>query len=52
MPIGPATINRGSIILGSGIVANDWVAFCGYQTTPSELDNIEKLLRLKKKNFN
>ena len=41
-----ATVNRGSESIGSGLVANDRVAFCGVDTTVDELSTIEKALRL------
>ena len=46
--IGAATINRGSELLGSGVVANDWIAFCGAECTSAEIDNIEKIFRISK----
>lgn len=49
VPIGAATVNRGSELLGSGLVANDWVVFCGMETTSAEIDNIEKILRVRDK---
>lgn len=48
VPIGAATVNRGSELIGSGMVANDWIAFCGIETSAAELDNIENILKLKK----
>jgi translation initiation factor 6 len=47
VPIGAATVNRGSELLGSGLVANDWTVFCGMDTTSAEIDNIEKILKIK-----
>lgn len=46
IPLGAATINRGSDQLGSGVVVNDWIAFCGFESTAAEIDNIEKLFHL------
>lgn len=47
IPIGAATVNRGSELLGSGVVVNDWTAFCGYECTSAEVDNIEKIFKLQ-----
>ena len=46
--IGAATINRGSEILGSGVVVNDWISFCGAECTSAEIDNIEKIFKISK----
>lgn len=48
IPISAGTVNRGSELLGSGIVVNDWLAFCGYETTPAEINNIEKIFQINK----
>lgn len=44
--IGAATVNRGSELLGSGCVVNDWAAFCGYESTSAEIDNFEKIFQI------
>ena len=46
--IGAATVNRGSELLGSGVVVNDWVAFCGAECTSAEIDNVEKIFKISK----
>jgi translation initiation factor 6 len=44
IPMVAGTINRGNDIIGGGLVSNDWTAFCGWDTTASEIDMIEKIL--------
>lgn len=46
--IGAATVNRGSELLGSGVVVNDWTAYCGAECTSAEIDNIEKIFKISK----
>ena len=48
IPISAGTVNRGSELLGSGILVNDWLGFCGYDTTPAEVNNIEKIFQINK----
>eukprot|EP00108_Taenia_solium_P003965 TsM_000609600 transcript=TsM_000609600 gene=TsM_000609600 len=46
LPLAAGSVNRGSPLIGSGLVANDWVAFCGLDTTSTELSLIESVLQL------
>ena len=46
VPLVAGTVNRGSDIIGGGLVVNDWSAFCGLATTAPELSVIEGVFKL------
>ena len=46
IPLVAGTVNRGSDMIGAGLVVNDWCAFAGLDTTSPELSVIESIFKI------
>jgi len=46
VPLVAGTVNRGSDVIGAGLVVNDWCGFVGQDTTSTEVSVIESVFKL------
>lgn len=46
VPVLAGTVNRGSELIGSGVCANDWIAFAGLNTTSPEICVLNSIFKI------